>query len=82
MCSDRTSSIDSGTGRAGRSRSGQAMLEYVLTAAMLTASILILAVFLYTTREANTRVLDLVASDTLGATRVHWIGPEGVPGIG
>jgi hypothetical protein len=44
-------------------RSGQAMVEYLIVAVMLIAALSILAVLLYTFKEHETRVLDLVASE-------------------
>jgi len=39
------------------------MIEFVVIAAMLIGSIAIMAVFLYTFRQAGERVLSLVASE-------------------
>jgi len=46
-----------------KSRAGQVMIEFVVIAAMLIGSIAIMAVFLYTFRQAGERVLSLVASE-------------------
>ncbi len=48
---------------AGRSRSGQAMLEYVVVFAALLAVVSVLALFLYAVRQQSNRALDLVASE-------------------
>ena len=45
------------------SKKGQAALEYLVVAAMLIGAVAIMAVLLYTLRESEGRVLDLVGSN-------------------
>jgi len=45
------------------SKKGQAAVEYLVVAAMLIGAVAIMAVLLYTLRESEGRVLDLVGSN-------------------
>ena len=49
--------------RSGKSRSGQAALEYVIVFVAMLAVVSILALFLYAVRQQSNRTLDLVASE-------------------
>jgi hypothetical protein len=44
-------------------RQGQTVVEYVVSTVIFMLVVAILSVFLYTLREQNTRVLDLMASE-------------------
>ena len=51
------------TKNSGRSRSGQAMVEYVIVFVAMLAFVAVLSVFLYAVRQQSNRALDLVASE-------------------